>query len=102
MNKIGAAKSPVLFLTGDRHLSELQKIKIGPLETFEITTSPIHAGVYSAKPPEGSKRHLHFVSGKLNYALIKSHAKGGGLEAFVQIYGKGKKRLYSETLNIPQ
>ena len=102
MKKIGESKSPALFLTGDRHLSELQKIKMGPLSTFEITTSPIHAGVYSAKPPENSKRHLHFVSGKLNYALIKSHAGEGGLEVFVQVYGKGKNLLYSETLNLPE
>ena len=99
--KIFSAKSPVVFLTGDRHLSELLKIKNSPYITYELTTSPIHAAVYPApKNFSLSKRHLHFVSGKLNYALIKSQSQKAGLQAFIQVYGKGKKLLYSENLSI--
>ncbi|MFM7457538.1 MAG: alkaline phosphatase D family protein [bacterium] len=49
IEKISNLKSTPLLISGDRHISELQKIDLSPnKKIFEITSSPIH----SSLPPE--------------------------------------------------
>ena len=68
----------LILASGDRHLAEIQKIK--PFtkhryETFELTSSGIHARVYAdtlQKFP--SKNALAAAGGVLNYMIISSTA----------------------------
>ena len=107
MKGLGEASSPVVFLSGDRHLSELLKVRIGSYMTYELTTSPIHASVYP-KPRDFtlSRRHLKHIPGRINYAMIKSKGEEGRLTAEVLVYGKkpessaGVRLLYKKNIMI--
>ena len=107
MNRIMKAQSPVFFLSGDRHLSEL--LKIDPVKetwakynTYELTTSPIHAKTYPQKPDFAlDPRHIHHVPNKLNYAIIKSRVTPDtAWHIQLAVYGLSKQTLFSENLTI--
>jgi len=106
MNLIMKAKSPVFFLSGDRHLSELLKIDKtkeawAKYNTYELTTSPIHAKIYPKEPDFVlDPRHIHHVSNKLNYAVIRSHVKPEAWDIQLTVYGLSKQQLFSENLTI--
>ena len=100
------SKSPVFFLSGDRHLSELLKIEQkkeswASYNTYELTTSPIHAKTYpETESFKLDPRHIHHRANKLNYAIITSKAKDKKWTLQVEVYGFSKKKLFSENLNI--
>ena len=106
MNRIMQAKSPIFFLSGDRHLSELLKIDKtkepwASYNTYELTTSPIHAKTYPKKPDFVlDPRHIHHVPDKLNYAIIKSRALPKIWNIELAVYGLSKKKTFSENLTI--
>ncbi len=96
-------KSPVFLVSGDRHLSELQKIRQSDVgyETYELTSSALHASVFPGawlKEPN-PKRHVHGASGVLNYALVQTQvAPIWSLD--VQAFGPDKKKLYQKSFEI--
>lgn len=59
----------VVFLTGDRHHSELSKMKIDSVAFYDLTVSPLTSGTY-----ENEEENLHRVEGtkvtKNNFASI--------------------------------
>ena len=106
MSRIMKAKNPVFFLSGDRHLSELLKIDKtkeawAKYNTYELTTSPIHAKTYPKKPDFVlDPRHIHHIPNKLNYAIIKSHVNSKAWNTQLTVYGLSKQELFSEQLTI--
>lgn len=107
MNRIMKAKSPVFFLSGDRHLSELLKIDKtkepwAGYNTYELTTSPIHARTYPKKKDFIlDSRHIHHAPNKLNYAVIKSRVEEDQAWSIqLTVYGLSKEKLFSENLRI--
>lgn len=70
--------APVAFLSGDRHLFELMRIE-SPLlgyETFEFTTSPIHAKTFPSPWRQyPNPRQIAGAAQVHNYGMITSHAK---------------------------
>ncbi len=107
MNRIMKAQSPVFFLSGDRHLSEL--LKIDPkaeswagYNTYELTTSPIHAKTYPKKADfVQDSRHIHHAPNKLNYAVITSQVSPNNMwNVQLTVYGLSKEKLFSENLSI--
>ena len=106
MSHIMKAQNPVFFLSGDRHLSELLKIDKtkeawAKYNTYELTTSPIHAKTYPKKPDFIlDSRHIHHVPNKLNYAIIKSHVNPKAWNTQLTVYGLSKQQLFSENLTI--
>ena len=107
MSLIMKAKSPVFFLSGDRHLSELLKIEKtkeawADYNTYELTTSPIHARTYPQKPDFVlDSRHIHHIPNKLNYAILTSHAEDNQTwKIHLSVYGLSNQLLFSENLNL--
>lgn len=104
MNRIMTAKNPVFFLSGDRHLSELLKIdktkeSWAKYNTYELTTSPIHAKIYPKAPDFVlDPRHMHHVPNKLNYAIVNSHVNEETWNVQLTVYGLSKQQLFSEHL----
>ena len=101
-NKLSNIHSPAFFVSGDRHLTELLFFeKILPYETYELTTSGIHAVVY---PPDreisDDSRVVNHVSGKHNYAIVKSQVENESLNLDIQVFGEKKSILYSNKLKI--
>ena len=105
IGKLGKnSQKPVWFISGDRHLAELQMIKEAlPYTTYELTTSSIQAGVsrsFSWKEYP-NPRKIEGVEGYHNYAVVKSapHSKEQ-MNFDVTVYGLNKKILFSRKLSL--
>ena len=101
--QLGQLPEPIMFLTGDRHLTETMLINEPSLKTksFEITTSPLHARTYPSQWKEHpNKRQLDGTDHKLNYMIIDSSVKDGNLRATVTAYSKNKEILYHRYFSI--
>jgi alkaline phosphatase D len=94
----------VLFLSGDRHLSEITQVPETELgyKTYEITSSPIHSTTY----PGAGDRHknpwqLEGVDGVWNYVIINSFLQSDQLKLEVTSHDKEGVPLFHAPLTIP-
>ncbi len=74
LDKIRKLSKKVVFVSGDRHLTEIMKIEGSVLgyETFEITSSGIHVKVYpGALEKAPNPRGLVGKAGVYNYSVIE-------------------------------
>jgi len=77
LKQLKAAKKTVLFVSGDRHLVQIQKVEKNILgyQTYELTSSGIHAGMHPgslAKDP--SPRQVYGRDGINNFLILKTAA----------------------------
>jgi hypothetical protein len=97
-------KVPLLFVSGDRHLSEILKVPSEALgfPTFEITSSGIHAHVFAgAFKKDPSPNQLVGVDGVYNYSILELMRSGPTLlQVSVQAFGPEDKLLYQKTLTV--
>ncbi len=95
---------PIVFLSGDRHLTEILKVPRENLgyPTFEITSSAIHAKVYpEAFTKSPSPLQLVGRAGEYNYSLIEVlEAVPKRLQLDVKSFGLDNKLLYQQTLTV--
>ncbi|OFZ14018.1 MAG: hypothetical protein A2Z20_10395 [Bdellovibrionales bacterium RBG_16_40_8] len=101
--RIGALPEPILFLTGDRHLTETMLINEPSLKikAFEITTSPLHARTFAPTRNElPNKRILEEKRQKLNYIIVDSSVKNGNLQATVTAFSQNNEILYHRFFSI--
>lgn len=101
--RLRQADRKVIFLSGDRHLSEIMKIPPNALgkETFELTSSGIHTKMY----PGSFKKwpnplQIEGVDGSLNYMLLNSKVLSSGLQVNVKSFGPGNQILFQRTLEV--
>ena len=68
--------TPVVFLSGDRHLSEIMQFprSLFGIPSFEITSSPIHSKVYEDSGVKNPWRVVH-TNGQMNFTIIDHLAK---------------------------
>lgn len=99
IEKISNLKSTPLLISGDRHISELQKIDISPnKKIFEITSSPIH----SSLPPEFTLKQfpnphrVWAVANKNNFCVLTFN--DGLRNLAVDFYDNQGINLYSKNL----
>lgn len=93
----------VVFVSGDRHLTELMRIPKKHLgyTTYELTSSGVHSSVF----PGSLKRNpnpldIEAQDGTMNYMVIESQGKAKGLRFKSTSYGPDKKILFSRRLKI--
>lgn len=94
--------SQVFFVSGDRHLSEMMRIEkeILGYETYEITSSAIHARVYPDSWKERpNPRQMHGRSGTMNYSLIDSRM-GEKWDITVEAFGPDMEVLYKQDVQM--
>jgi alkaline phosphatase D len=95
----------ILFLTGDRHHSEIVKTeRTGNYNLYDITVSPFTSGVAKVKGAEINNPAR--VSGSLvekrNYAKISVQGKKNERVFLVQFIGEDSKSLYSWSITEQQ
>ena len=106
----------VVFLSGDRHLSEAMEIPAkaslgykdknykSPLnyKTYEFTSSPVHGKVYDANPWDKKPNPLHVAGrgGVHNFLSITTQQKKGFLEMKVISLGKEGKIYWQGTYGV--
>lgn len=102
--QLKALKARVIFISGDRHLTELMEIKGTEFgfPTYELTTSAIHAGTYAdgwAKFP--NPRKIEGASGVINYAVVESEVVNRtGLKLRISAFGPEKRVLYDRRVSV--
>jgi alkaline phosphatase D len=99
IEKISNLKSTPLFISGDRHISELQKIEISPnKKIFEITSSPIHSSLPSESTLKQfpNPHRVWVVANKNNFCLINFQEGLKNLE--VDFYDNQGTELHSNYL----
>lgn len=104
IKKLKSMNRRVMFITGDRHLTEIMKIEPQQLgyTTYELTSSGIHTKVYPgtlAKEP--NSRGIEGADGKLNYMFVKTNAISSKHIKFdVSSYTQNKELLFSRKLEV--
>ena len=81
----------VLFLSGDRHRTELIRIEHpGTYPLYDFTSSPLTAG--TAAPRDAEKDHPHRVAGTLlvehSFAQLRFEGKAGARRVHLSAYDK--------------
>lgn len=90
----------VIFLTGDRHHSEISKLKFeSGLEVYDITTSPLAAGpATNVKEINNNRVEGTLIDGKRNYSVISVVGKGEDRRVEVVYKDKDGKELNRYTI----
>jgi alkaline phosphatase D len=95
---------PVLFLSGDRRLSEIIKVPAPRLgyTTYELTSSGLHANVPQGAFQENpSPNQLAGADGVLNYMMVELiRSERNFIQLDVQAFGPDKKQLYQKILTV--
>ncbi len=100
-------KARVMFLSGDRHLSEVMKIEPELLgyETYEFTSSPMHAKTYPSNwDTIPNRRHWMGVAQQLNFNFFEVLAPEKSKrerQMKVRAIGLEGKVFYEATVSVP-
>jgi hypothetical protein len=107
MNEVGLLNKPVVFISGDRHFSEISKVPTGLYAgrtTYEITSSGLHTRVYAGSFKRHPNPHqLMGIDGQYNYTIVESLFKKDApspLKMKVVNYGLEKKVFFSTELEV--
>jgi hypothetical protein len=96
--------NPIVFLSGDRHLTEINKVPKEHLgyPTFEITSSGIHSKTFPDQyKSDPNPTMLVGKAGEYNYTVFEIvSATAKSLELDVKSFGLNKAVLYQQTLTV--
>ena len=95
----------VMFVSGDRHFTELLKTNRGrkyPL--YEFTSSPLSSGTYSALDESKEYNNPQRVNGTLvyedqNFGMIRVQGKEDERKLILQTYGSEGDKLWEKTIS---
>lgn len=105
MQRLSKSKRISLFLSGDRHLSEVMKIEKEKLgyETYEFTSSPLHAKTYPSNwDTIPNRRHVAGISQKPNFNIITvmENDLSGKVKVVVEAIGAKSEVYFTTPLSI--
>lgn len=100
LNRLSKSSRPAMFLSGDRHLSEVIKVEKELLgyETYEFTSSPLHAKTYPSNwDTIPNRRHVKGIAQKLNFNLLTIEAPepSGKIKLTVEAIGAENQSFFS-------
>ncbi len=104
MKSLRQIKKTIVFLSGDRHLSEFSKIEksLLGLETFEITSSGLHAKMYegsAARHP--NSRRVFSMDGVSNYLDLKVDlVERNSIKFDAEVWGENFASFLRQSFNI--
>ncbi|MCF6269865.1 MAG: alkaline phosphatase family protein [Melioribacteraceae bacterium] len=90
----------VIFLTGDRHFSELSKLeREGAYPIYDFTISPFTSGVNLTKMESNSYRVEGSYIAKRNFAIFELTGERKKRELKCSVYDKDGKKLWEYKIN---
>ena len=97
LGELKASDAKVVFLSGDRHFTEIMKVPTDLLgyQTYELTSSPLHSS-YRGLPTNNPLRVAGQASAKSNFMLIEASKSGSGLHLLATAYSVGGAVLFSD------
>lgn len=103
LGTIKKAKKKVLFVSGDRHISELMAIPKSELgyKTYEITASPMHSKVYpGAIKKNQNPLQLKGVDGRWNFVLVDVKRDKSESQLFFKAVGENNRVLFQKAVRL--
>ncbi|XDD50172.1 alkaline phosphatase [Leptospira sp. WS92.C1] len=89
----------VIFLTGDRHHTELNLLKEEGLEPiYDFTVSPLTSGYYSPVTEKNSLRVEGTLVDQRNFGLVTVSGKKGERKLLLQIFDTSGKEIWKKEL----
>lgn len=91
----------VVFLTGDIHHAEVNKLdRPGAYPLYDLTSSPLTAGVYSGQKRDGHKTLVEgsFVDDN-NYAIVRITGKRNDRKLVYEVYNSKNEKAYTLTIH---
>lgn len=88
----------VIFLTGDRHHSELSVYEQGGIKMYDFTASPLTSGSHNAANEANSLRVAGSHVGERNYGLIEITGPRQGRKLRFALYDVDGKELWSQEI----
>ncbi len=89
----------VVFLTGDRHHSEISKLTLNEENSiYDITSSPITSRAHKKLKEENPLRMKGSAIKERNYAKLSFSGKRGEREIRVEFYSSSNKLLFTEVI----
>ena len=90
----------VIFLTGDRHNSELSKIKLpGGNWVYDITVSPLTSGSYDHENEPNTNREPGTMVGERNYGLLQVTGPRKERSLKMTVKSAAGEPLWTRTIN---
>ena len=88
----------VIFLTGDRHKTELSKITRNGIDYYDFTVSPLTATAYNSddEPNENRVEGTHY--GKRNFGMVELSGNYKKRKAKLIIYDTAGEEVWSRTI----
>ena len=93
--ELKASEAKVVFLSGDRHFTEIMKIPTELLgyQTYELTSSPMHSKLREL--PANNPLRVTGKGSANNFMMIETSKLGAGLRLLVTSYTVGGEVLFS-------
>lgn len=89
--------SGVIFLTGDRHFTELSKSDTNP-PIYDLTVSPLTSGAYNPEKEQNSLRVPNTLVTEHNFAIIEVTGKRKERVMTIKIHNKDGKQLWKQEI----
>lgn len=103
LERLSKQPSPVMFVSGDRHLTELMKIDAKEFgqDTFELTASGIHVKTHPANwDKKPNPRQIAGADLTHNYSIISVNLDAKP-QVQIKAFGPGKKQLFDSAQSVP-
>ncbi len=103
LSRLKKSRAKVLFVSGDRHLTEIMKIdkKILGYETYELTSSGMHAKVFPGSYIRNPNPNLlSGKSGVYNFTIVKPVVERSGIKLNVVSKGLNGVIHYEKDLKV--
>lgn len=89
----------VVFLTGDRHHTELRKIEVEGISIYDLTVSPLTSGVHSVT----NEANEHLVAGTMvsehNFAILEYTGERLARQMKISIFDNEGSEIWSRAIN---
>lgn len=89
--------SGVMFLTGDRHFTELSKSDTNP-PIYDLTVSPLTSGTYNPEKEQNTLRVANTLVTEHNFAIIDVTGKRKDRVMTIKIHNKDGKELWKQEI----
>lgn len=101
LNRIGDEKiKNVIFLTGDRHHSELSETTTKGIKVYDLTVSPLTSGAYNAEAEPNGLRVKGSQIGERNYGIIDVSGPRKARKLTISLHDVKGKKLWDTELKV--
>ncbi|MEQ1876260.1 MAG: hypothetical protein ABL958_06415 [Bdellovibrionia bacterium] len=100
MSELSKAKQPVVFASGDVHITEIMRVPKARLgyETYEFTSSSLHS--FAGDGWDNPMRMTGAYSKEFNFLMIRSEPRDGGLKVDTTCIGLADRPYFQSSLNV--